>query len=64
MKHAGFEKGYAEGPVGISRRHALAIINQGGATAADIIALKDEIQARVKAAFGIELKPEPVFVGF
>jgi len=50
--------------VGISRKHALAIINRGGATAADIIALKDEIQARVKGAFGIELKPEPVLVGF
>jgi UDP-N-acetylmuramate dehydrogenase len=64
VEHAGFEKGYARGPVGISRKHALAIINRGGATAADIIALKDEIQARVKGAFGIELKPEPVLVGF
>ena len=64
VEHAGFEKGYARGPVGISRKHALAIINRGSATAADIVALKDEIQARVKDAFGIELKPEPVFVGF
>ena len=43
----GFAKGYTKARAGISRKHALAIINRGGATAADIIALKDEIQARV-----------------
>jgi UDP-N-acetylmuramate dehydrogenase len=42
----------------------LAIVNRGGATAADIIALKDEIQAGVLKEFGIELQPEPVLVGF
>jgi UDP-N-acetylmuramate dehydrogenase len=42
----------------------LAIVNRGGATAADIIALKDEIQAGVLNEFGIELQPEPVLVGF
>ncbi|HVP51335.1 MAG TPA: UDP-N-acetylmuramate dehydrogenase [Terriglobales bacterium] len=64
VEHAGFHKGLARGRVGISRRHALAIINRGGATAADIIALKNEIQQRVLDQFGIELQPEPVFVGF
>jgi UDP-N-acetylmuramate dehydrogenase len=64
VEHAGFAKGYSRGAAGISRRHALAIINRGGATAADIIALKDEIQGRVLREFGIELQPEPVFVGF
>jgi len=64
VEHAGFAKGYVKGAAGISRRHALAIINRGGATAADIIALKDEIQSRVQNEFGIQLQPEPVFVGF
>jgi UDP-N-acetylmuramate dehydrogenase len=64
VEHAGFSKGYSKGAAGISRRHALAIINRGGATAADIIALKDEIQAGVLQEFGIELQPEPVLVGF
>ncbi len=64
VEHAGFAKGYSKGAAGISRKHALAIINRGGATAAEIIALKDEIQARVLNEFGIELVPEPVFVGF
>jgi UDP-N-acetylmuramate dehydrogenase len=64
VEHAGFTKGYTRGAAGISRRHALAIVNRGGATAADIIALKDEIQSRVLSEFGIELQPEPVFLGF
>ena len=64
VEHTGFAKGYVKGHAGISRRHALAIINRGGATAAEIIALKDEIQARVMERFGIALEPEPVFVGF
>jgi len=59
-----FRKGYAKGKVGISRKHALAIVNRGGATAADILALKDEIQARVEQTWGVRLEPEPVLVGF
>ncbi|MGA3211297.1 MAG: hypothetical protein ABSD20_08305 [Terriglobales bacterium] len=50
--------------MGISHRHALAIINRGGATAAEVVALKDQIQRAVFDQFGIELQPEPVFVGF
>jgi UDP-N-acetylmuramate dehydrogenase len=64
VEHAGFPKGLARGSVGISRKHALAIVNRGGATAADIMALKNEIQQRVLGEFGIQLQPEPVFVGF
>lgn len=64
VEQAGFHKGYPKGAVGISRRHALAVVNRGGATASEIIGLKNEIQARVRDEFGIELRPEPVFVGF
>ena len=64
VENSGFRKGYAKGNVGISSKHALAIVNRGGATAADIVGLKDEIQARVNQAWGIRLQPEPVFVGF
>ena len=64
VEHAGFTKGYTRGRAAISRKHALAIVNRGGATAADIIALKDEIRARIFEEFGIRLEPEPVFVGF
>jgi UDP-N-acetylmuramate dehydrogenase len=64
VEQAGFAKGYARGAAAISRKHALAIVNRGGATAAEIVGLKAEIQARVLAEFGIELKPEPVLIGF
>jgi UDP-N-acetylmuramate dehydrogenase len=64
VEHSGFSRGYGTGAVGISRKHALAIVNRGHATAADIIALKEDIQQRVEEIWGIVLEPEPVFVGF
>jgi UDP-N-acetylmuramate dehydrogenase len=64
VEQAGFPKGYRRGRVAVSSKHALALINLGGATAAEVIALKDEIQRGVQEQFGIELHPEPVFVGF
>jgi UDP-N-acetylmuramate dehydrogenase len=63
VEQSGFHKGYTRGPVGISRKHALAIVNRGGATAKDILALKEEIQHRVFDLWGVNLHPEPVFVG-
>jgi UDP-N-acetylmuramate dehydrogenase len=63
VEHAGIHKGYGQGPVGISRKHTLAIVNRGGATAQDIIAFKNEIQQRVLDVWGVRLHPEPVFVG-
>lgn len=63
VEHAGFSKGFHRGPVAISSKHALAIINRGGARAADIFAFKNQIQKGVRETFGIELQPEPVFVG-
>ena len=64
VEHSGFSRGYGNGPVGISRKHALAIVNRGSATAAEVIAFKDQIQQRVEEIWGIHLEPEPVFVGF
>jgi UDP-N-acetylmuramate dehydrogenase len=64
VEHSGFAKGYSNGTVGISRKHALALVNRGGAKAADIIAFKDEIQDRIEEIWGVRLQPEPVFVGF
>jgi len=64
VEHSGFTKGTRRGRAGISRRHALAVVNLGGATAAEIIALKGDIQQAVMSHFGISLHPEPVFLGF
>jgi UDP-N-acetylmuramate dehydrogenase len=63
VEHSGFAKGYGFGRAGISRKHALAIVNRGGATAAEVIALKDQIQQRVEEIWGVRLEAEPVLVG-
>ena len=64
VERSGFTKGYGYGRVAISSKHALAIVNRGGATSAEVGALKDQIQHRVKEIWGILLEPEPVMVGF
>lgn len=63
VERAGFGKGYVLGNAGISSRHALALINRGGATTADIVALKDRVIDAVNQRFRITLEPEPVWVG-
>ena len=63
IERAGFERGHARGPVAISAKHTLALVNRGGATTAQLVALAREIAAGVEAAFGVRLVPEPVFVG-
>jgi UDP-N-acetylmuramate dehydrogenase len=63
IQHAGFEKGYGTGPVGVSTKHTLALTNRGGATTADLLALADEIRATVRDRFGVTLQPEPRLVG-
>jgi UDP-N-acetylmuramate dehydrogenase len=42
----------------------LALVHHGGGTAADLIALAGDIREGVYRTFGIELQPEPVFLGF
>ena len=64
IEGAGFQKGARMGRAGISSRHPLAIINADGASAAEIIALKNAIKEAVREKFSIDLSPEPVFVGF
>jgi UDP-N-acetylmuramate dehydrogenase len=63
LEQAGFQKGFTLGNAGISSRHTLALINCGGATAKEIVALRDLIVATVEKRFGICLEPEPVLVG-
>ncbi len=64
IEKSGFQKGFRFGRVGLSSNHTLAIVNFGCATANDILALKNEIQKKVRDKFNIELQPEPIFVGF
>jgi UDP-N-acetylmuramate dehydrogenase len=62
IERAGFSKGYSLGPVGLSTKHTLALVNRGGAKAVDVLRLAREVQERVNDKFGITLVPEPVFV--
>jgi len=64
VERSGFAKGFGFGRVGISTRHALAIVNRGGATAKDVLTLQEQIQQRVEEIWGVRLEPEPVMVGF
>lgn len=64
IETAGFHKGYALGNAGISSNHSLALINRGGATAAELVHLTGQIQQAVAQRFDINLQPEPVFMGF
>jgi len=64
VEHSGFSKGFGFGRVGISRKHSLAIVNRGEATAAEVVGFKEQIQERVEDIWGVRLEPEPVFVGF
>jgi len=64
IEQAGFAKGYALGAAGVSSRHTLALINRGGATAEEILALASQIADAVETRFGIRLEMEPVLVGF
>lgn len=64
IEHAGFQRGFAHGNAGISSKHTLALINRRGASAAEVIELKEMIQREVLQEFGIDLHPEPIFLGF
>jgi UDP-N-acetylmuramate dehydrogenase len=61
---AGFHKGFTMGRAGLSTKHVLAIINRGGASAADILALRDAITQGVQARAEIKLEQEPIMLGF
>ena len=64
IEHAGFHKGFTHGNVGLSTKHSLAIVNRGGGTAVEVVELVQRIQDRVREAFGVEIHPEPNFIGF
>ena len=64
IEHAGFRKGERRGAVGISSRHALALVHHGGGRSAELLAFADEIRARVQQRFGVALALEPVLLGF
>lgn len=65
IEHSGIGKGFRlpRSRAALSSKHALALTNRGGASAAELAQLARFIQGRVQAEFGLILQPEPVLVG-
>jgi UDP-N-acetylmuramate dehydrogenase len=65
IEQAGIRKGFKlpRSRASVSTKHALALTNRGGATAAEVSELARFIQSRVHAEFGLVLQPEPVLLG-
>ena len=65
IEKAGISRGFSlpGSHAAISSKHTLAIVNRGGASAADVLELARYVQTRVFAEFGVRLHIEPVLVG-
>jgi UDP-N-acetylmuramate dehydrogenase len=64
IERAGFRRGHGDAAgIAISAKHTLALTNRGAGTTTELVRLAREIAAGVRDAFGVDLVPEPVFVG-
>ncbi|MFW8567564.1 UDP-N-acetylmuramate dehydrogenase [Corynebacterium propinquum] len=65
IDRAGFAKGYpgADAPARLSTKHTLALTNRGAARAADVVTLARDVRAGVEKKFGVQLEPEPLWIG-
>lgn len=63
IEASGLRKGRRQGAVGISSRHALALVHHGGGSTAELLAFARMVRDRVQERFGVELRPEPVLAG-
>ena len=62
IEHAGL-RGYRDGAVGVSTRHALVLQHYGGASGEAFLRFAEFVRGRVRDAFGLELVIEPECVG-
>jgi UDP-N-acetylmuramate dehydrogenase len=60
IERAGFSKAMRRGNVGLSSQHVLALVHHGGGSAEELLALADEIIAKVREVWGVTLEREPV----
>ena len=63
IERAGFPRGTRDGAVGLSSKHALALVAGEGARAADVARFAARVQLGVLERFGVQLEPEPTFWG-
>jgi UDP-N-acetylmuramate dehydrogenase len=64
VEHAGFPRGTRVGHFAISSRHALALVHFGGGSSAELVSFARAVRDAVTDRFGVELRPEPSFLGF
>mgnify|MGYP000670956412 CR=1 FL=1 len=62
IERSGVEKGWTVDGAGVSRLHALALVNRGGTTRA-LLAMAERVRSRVQGVFGVSLEIEPERVG-
>jgi UDP-N-acetylmuramate dehydrogenase len=62
IENAGM-KGYTRGHAGVSDRHALVLVNHGGASGIEIVQVARDVAEAVEAKFGVPLHPEPRLIG-
>lgn len=63
IEHVLNMSGFAVGKAAIAKEHHNFIVNRGGATAKDFLAVRDEIARRARESVGIELEDEIIRVG-
>ncbi|HSI05947.1 MAG: UDP-N-acetylmuramate dehydrogenase [Myxococcota bacterium] len=63
IERSGFTKGHGGPRVGISKKHALALVHYGGGTTDELLALARSIRDGVLAQTGVTLHNEPVLLG-
>lgn len=59
IEKSGIAKGTRRGAIGVSTKHALALVHLGGGTTAELLRFADEIRDRVQQRFGVTLEREP-----
>ena len=65
IERAGFHRGFPNenAPARLSTKHTLALTNRGEAVADDVVKLARTVRDGVRERFGVELVPEPVWIG-
>ncbi len=63
IEQAGLPRGTRDGAVGLSTKHALALVAHAGANAAAVKRFAARVQLAVLERFGVQLEPEPVSWG-
>ncbi len=64
VERAGFTRGHRRGPIGLSSKHALALVHHGGGSSTAIVEFARAIRDGVEGRFSMRLEPEPIFLGF